>query len=130
MNLASGLSQCLVDRLVQSALDQQVWTLGVNADAGKIGPVSNAPQPSMKFRKVEICAKKAGNDDDRGAIATRHAQAVVHGCCVQDEYLSPEQGFGPKRGIGFGVAPRSRRTPLRGGRTRCCYFLFTRQVRP
>ena len=130
MNLASGLGQCLINRLVQSALDQQVRTLRINADAGKIRPISNAAQPSMKFRKVEIGAQKAGNDDDRGAIATRHAQAVVHRCCVQDEYLSPEQGLGPQRGIGFGVAPRRRRTPLRGGRTRCCFFLFTRQVRP
>jgi len=130
MNLASSLSQCLINRLVQSTLDQQVRTLRINADTGKIGPVSNAAQPSMKFRKVEIGAKEAGYDDDRGAIAMRHAQAVVHGCCVQDEYLSPKQCLGPKRGIGWGIATRSRRTPLRGGRTRCCFLLFTRQVRP
>ena len=73
MNLASGLSQCLFDRLIQSALDQQVRTLGINADAGEIGLVSNAPQPSMKFRKVEIGAEKAWNDDDRRTITTRHA---------------------------------------------------------
>ena len=69
---------------------EQVWTLRVDADAREIGPVSNAPQPSIKFCKVEISAKKAWNDHDRRAITTRHAQAVVHRGGVQNEDLRPE----------------------------------------
>ena len=131
MNLAPGLLQCFFDGLVQTALDEQVGTFCVNADAGKIGPVSNAPKPGVKLGEVKVGAEESGNDDDGRTVPARYTQAVVHGGCVQQQNFCSEERFGPKTGsIGFRIGPRSRFAPRGRGRTRCCRFLFTPQVRP
>ncbi len=61
----------------------------------------------MKLHEIKIGAEKAGNDDDRGAVPARNAKAVVHGRRVQNEDLSPEKCFCPKRGVGFRMRPGS-----------------------
>src|SRR5271157_3493967 len=46
VNFPSGLGPRSLYGLVEMALNQEIRALGVDPDAGKIGPVSDAPQPS------------------------------------------------------------------------------------
>jgi len=79
MNPASGFQQRSFDGLIQAALDEKIRTFCIDADAGKIRAVSDPLKPGMKFRKVNIGAKKSGNDDDARIIAAGNAQAIVDG---------------------------------------------------
>ena len=95
-----NFSSCLGPRsfygLVQMALDQEVRAVGVDPNAGKIRPVTDAPQPTMEFHQIKVGAEKTGNDDDPGVIPMRYAKAVVNRSCVQQENLSREERFCPR----------------------------------
>ena len=77
------------------ALDQQIRALGVDPDAGKIGPVSDALQPAVEFHQIKIGTEKTGNNDHCGAITAGYAETVVDRSCVQEENLSRKQRFCP-----------------------------------
>ena len=85
------------------ALDQKIRALSVDADAGKIRPVADAPQPAVEFHQIKIGAEKTRNDDDRGAITARYAEAVIDGSGVQKENLSRKQRFRPRRNVGLQI---------------------------
>jgi hypothetical protein len=95
VNLSSGFGSRPLNRLVQMALDQEIWTLGIDADAGKIRPISNALQPGVEFHQIKIGAQKSGDDDDSRAISARYAKTVVDRSGVQKEDLGGKQGLGP-----------------------------------
>ncbi len=96
MNSSSGLGQGSFYGLVQMALDQEIRALGVDTDAGKIGPVSDAPQPGVEFHQIKIGTEKTGNNDHRGVITAGYAEAVIDRSCVQQENLSRKQRFCPR----------------------------------
>ena len=95
MNLAARFRDRFFDRLIETPLDQEIRTFSVDPDAGKIRMVSNAPQPRMQFRQIEIRAKEAGNDDDSRAIPAWHAPSVVDRSGVQQKNLSSEKSLCP-----------------------------------
>src|ERR1022692_1752956 len=103
MYLAAGLGQRPVYRLGHMALNQQVRTVGVDTDPGKIRPVSDAAQPGVQFRQIKIGAEKTGNENDSRVIAAGRTKTVVNRGRVQQENLGSEQRFGPKRSVGFRV---------------------------
>ena len=96
MNLAPCLGKRGLYSLVQMALDQKIRTFCIDANAGKIGAVSNAAEPGMQFHQVQICAEKARNNNDPGSISMRYANAIVDGRGMKQENLGSEQCFGPK----------------------------------
>ncbi len=96
VNFSSRLRPRCFYGLVQMTLDQEVGAVGVDPNAGKIGPVTNAPQPTMEFHQIKVGAEKTWNDDDPRVIPTRHAKAVVNGSCVQQENLGREERFRPR----------------------------------
>ena len=90
MDLASGTQPGLFDGQVQPALDEQVRTICVDSDAGKVGTVSDALQPSVKFGEVKIGAEKTGMMMTAEPSPRWNAQAVVHGSRVQQKDLGRE----------------------------------------
>jgi hypothetical protein len=57
----------------------------------------------VEFRKIKIGAKKTGDDNDAGVIATRHTKAVVNRGRVQQEDFGSEERFGPHGNVKFRV---------------------------
>ena len=64
VNFSSCLRSGFFYGVVQMTLDEDIRAVGVNADAGKIWPVTDAPQPTMELHQIKVGTEKAGNDDD------------------------------------------------------------------
>ena len=62
---AAGLADRLLDGGVQAVADQQIGTVGIQADTGEVGPVAHPLQPGKQFDEIEVAAQKAGNNDHR-----------------------------------------------------------------
>ena len=74
---------------------QPARALGVEADSGHEGPVTDAPQPAVKFDQVSIAAEETGDKDDSAAIAAGHAQAVVDGREAERHPVEGPEGLMP-----------------------------------
>src|SRR5208282_1084322 len=95
VNSPSGFGQGSCNRVVQMALDQEIWTLGVDSNPGKIGLISDALQPGVKFHRIKIGAEETRNNHHSRSVAARHAEAIIDGSCVQKENLGRKQRFCP-----------------------------------
>jgi len=60
VDFSSRLSQGLLYGVVQVALNEQIGTFRVDADAGKVWPISDARQPAMKLVEIEIVPRNPG----------------------------------------------------------------------
>ena len=61
MDFTSGVGLCFVEGLVESSLDQQIGAFRVDPDPGEVRAVPNAPEPGVKFSKINVCAQEARN---------------------------------------------------------------------
>jgi hypothetical protein len=77
-------------------LDQEVGTLGVDADPGEIGAIANAPKPCMKLSQIKVRPEKTWDDDYCGTIASWDAQSIVDRGRVEDKNFRPNQSFSPE----------------------------------
>ena len=64
--------------LVELALDQDIRTVCIESDAGKIGAVPDACEPGTQLGQVSVCTEEPGEEDDCRPVATRYTQAVVN----------------------------------------------------
>ena len=99
MDFSSGLIESFVESLIESSLDQQIGTFGIDSDPGKVRAISDTLKPGVQLCEVNIRAKKAGDEDHRRPIAAWNAQSVINGGRVQDQYLGAEQRFSPERSV-------------------------------
>ena len=58
------------------------------------------PKPGMKLRQVAIGAKKPWDQNNRGAVTVRHAQAIADRGGMQHREVYPTERFLPKRDFG------------------------------
>ena len=90
VNLSLSFGQGPFDRRVQMTLDQQVRALGIDRDTGKIGAISDAPQPTVELHQIKVGAEETGNDDDGGSVTVRYAESVINRGGMQQEDLGGE----------------------------------------
>src|SRR6185437_12543423 len=83
------------DRLAEPEFDEQVRTFGIEADAGKIRPVADPPEPGVQFHQVDVSSEKAGYDDHPGVIAARDSETVVDRRRMQQQEFNSEKRFRP-----------------------------------
>jgi hypothetical protein len=76
MHPAAGGRIGALDSIVQPPADQQVWTFRIPADARKIRPVADRPQPGEHLAKVGIRTQETGDQDDGFPVAVRHAESI------------------------------------------------------
>jgi hypothetical protein len=55
-----GCPYCFVD----APLDKKVGTIGVDANAGEVGSITNSRQPSVKLGEIKVRSEEAGDDYD------------------------------------------------------------------
>jgi len=101
MDLASGFMQGPVDAVIETVPDEDVGTLRVQRDAGKVRGVSNASDPEAELREVMITAEKAGNNDDSRSVSVGNAEAIVNGGGVEQQELNCKQRFLPDCNVSF-----------------------------
>src|SRR5208337_1052656 len=90
VDLALRFHERSFDNLVELALDQDVRTICIESDAGKIGAVPDACEPGTQLRQVSVGTQEPGNEDDRRPVTTRHTQAVVNRRSMQQKKLRTE----------------------------------------
>ena len=64
VQFSTGILQRLLDTGIQMLLDQNVGTLGVDSDAGKIRPVSDSSEPCVKLCEIGVRAQKSRHEND------------------------------------------------------------------
>jgi hypothetical protein len=74
------------ERLALHALERTVRAVGVGDEASRVGPVADAPQPQRQDGESLVAGTQAGGQQDRAAVAVRHARAAEHR--VDDEAAS------------------------------------------
>src|SRR5206468_3920092 len=79
VDLAAGFLDGLLDRVPEAIANQQVWTLCIQADTGKVGLIADAFQPGMQMGHIKVGSEKSGNDHDRGPVAMWYTQTVIDG---------------------------------------------------
>src|SRR5262249_17723610 len=99
VDLSPRLGERFLNRVIELASNQQVRTLGVEIYARKKRLVSDACQPLMQGRQINIRAEKGGEDDHSGTVARRGSQSVIDRCGVEQHQLGRKQHFAPDRNI-------------------------------
>ena len=64
--------------LALDALESAVRAAGVGHEAGRVGPVADTPQPQREDGERLVAGPQARCEQDRAAVAVRHAAAVEH----------------------------------------------------
>ena len=73
MNAAAGLFSSAIDRFIQSTLDQNVGTLGVESDAGEVWCVTDTAKPGEHLEQINVGAEEAWDHNDAGIVTARHS---------------------------------------------------------
>src|ERR1017187_1645902 len=61
MDFPLSLKKCFLDTGIETLLDQDIRALGIDADAGEVRPVSDAPEPGVELRKIRVGPQESGN---------------------------------------------------------------------
>ena len=106
-------------------MDQQVGTIGIDTDAGKVRAIADAPQPGIQVRDIDIGAEKTRNDHHGGTFAVRHSQSVVNRGGVQEKEFGAEKRLVPngKMGVLLMLVRLSRKHRSCGTASRSSQFL-------
>src|SRR5581483_6851470 len=95
MNLVSALASRLIDSFVEPLPDNEIRALGIQANAGVVGAITNPLQPVRHHHQVRVPVEKAWDEDDRGSVTMGDANAVVHRRSDKQQKLNAKERFVP-----------------------------------